>query len=304
MRDTQLLIVGAGAAGLACAKSAYAAGLRDIVVADCAERPGGILPQCLHTGFGETLYGREMSGPELLARLMEAFPREICLCLNTTVLRLNPDRTALLSAPEGVETVRFRQLILATGCRERSIWSLPVAGTRPSGVMTAGLAQQLINLDGAQIGGRTVIVGSGDVGLVMAGRLAELGRKPLAIIEQQACIGGLARNRRRFAEAYEIPVMLRSEIIEIHGARELCGVTVRHTDTGATENLPCDTLITALGMIPEQSLLKPLYRGTSLPDWVQLAGNCDFVHDIVDRVLRTGETVGASAAERIRKRKA
>ena len=300
MTETELLIVGAGAAGLGCARSACAAGLSSVLAVDSAERLGGILPQCLHKGFGLQRFGTELTGPEFLERLRETLPQSLDLRLETTVIRVFPDRTALISSPVALERVRFRELIWATGCREKSIWSLPLAGTRPAGVLSAGLAQQLVNLEGICIGERIVVLGSGDVGLVMAGRFAELGKKPLAIIEKRPQLGGLVRNRKRYVEQYDIPVLLNTEVEELHGGKTLSGVTLRHTDTDEREYISCDTLITALGLIPEQTLLDGLREDGRLPDWVQLAGNCDYVHDMADAVLRDADEIGARAALRIR----
>lgn len=296
MTEVDILIIGAGAAGLSCGKSAIAAGAGKVLIVDTAPRLGGILPQCLHRGFGLQCYGEEMNGKDFLDRMVSELPEELDIWLSTTVLSVSADKTALLSSAKGLETVHFRQLILATGCREVSLWSLGIGGTRPRGVFPAGLAQQLINLDSVDIGEKIVILGSGDVGLVMAGRFAELGKKPLCIIELKPQLGGLVRNQKRYIYSNIIPVMLSSTVTELHGDKLLTGITVCHLDSGEPEEIECDTLITALGLIPDRSLITPLMTDGLAPSWIHFAGNCDFVHDIVDRVLRNGEQLGNQAA--------
>ncbi len=296
MRDTDVFIIGAGAAGLACAKSAYDAGAKNVLIADTADKVGGILPQCLHKGFGALAFGKELTGPEFLAELLKTVPDSAEILLETTVLKINPDKTAMISSENGIETVKFRSLIMACGCREKTIWSTPVTGTRPTGVYTAGLVQQLVNLQGADIGDDALIVGSGDVGLVMAGRLCELGKKPLAIIEKEMRLGGLARNIRRFVEKNEIPVLTNTRISEIHGRDMLEGVTLENLIMHEKKFFACKTLITAIGMIPEQSLLNGLRGEKGLPNWVQLCGNCDHIHELVDKVLNDAGKIGRQAA--------
>ena len=296
MDNVEILVVGAGAAGLQCARSAYESGARSVLLADSSKRVGGILPQCLHTGFGISLFGQSLTGPEFLSRLLKGFAPGVEQSLQTMVTDLAADRTARLVSPCGIRTVSFRRLVLACGCRERSIYSLPVSGTRPAGVFTAGLAQQLVNLDGVDIGDNIVILGSGDIGLVMAGRFAELGKKVVAVVEQKPSLGGLLRNQQRFIRANNIPVITLSTVDELHGGERICGVTVRHLDSGAREYLPCGTLVTALGLIPDRSLLDGISEDGSLPSWVSLAGNCSFVHDIVDRVVREADALGKQIA--------
>ncbi len=301
MISTELLIVGAGAAGLSCAIGAAREGISEIVIADALTCPGGILPQCLHRGFGLSMYGREMTGPEFLAELLKDMPSHIDLQMETMVNGISRDRTAVLYSKNGPEKISFRYLIIAAGCREKSFYSIPVAGTRPAGVLSAGLAQQLVNLKNADIGERIVILGSGDIGLVMAGRFAELGKTPVAVIEQKEKMGGLARNQHRYIEANHIPVITKATVDEVHGYPHLTGVTVKHLDDGRREFIPCDTLITALGLIPEKTLAAGLYENGCAPDWLAYSGNSDFVHEIVDGVVRDGLKAGKEAAEYLRK---
>ena len=302
MISTELLIVGAGAAGLSCAAGAAKAGVSEIVIADTLSVPGGILPQCLHRGFGLSLYGREMTGPEFLEEILKDIPADLDLRMETTVSGISEDRTALLCSRGGLEKISFRCLVIAAGCREKSLYSIPVAGTRPAGVFSAGLAQQLVNLNKADIGERIVLLGSGDIGLVMAGRFAELGKPPVVVIEQKEKMGGLARNQHRYIEANHIPVITKATIDEIHGYPHLTGVTVHHLDDGQREFIPCDTLITALGLIPEKTLAAGITENGCVPDWLAYSGNSDFVHEIVDSVVREGMETGKKAAEYLGKR--
>ena len=195
---TELLIVGAGAAGMTAALSAWDSGCRDILLVDRRERPGGILLQCLHEGFGLARYGAELTGPDYLARLVRRIETTgVRLALGTELLRLTEDRVALLSGRRGLTELRFDRLILSTGCREKSIGSLPVAGTRPAGVFTAGQAQEMMNLRGQELGDEVLILGSGDLGLIMARQLVQAGKHVIAVVEKEEHYGGLARNFHR-----------------------------------------------------------------------------------------------------------
>ena len=301
MERCDILIVGAGAAGMAAALGAAEAGASRILLLDRAERPGGILPQCIHSGFGLHRFHEDLRGPEYAARYAAMLAAEpaIELRLGTTVLSLSGDRTALLSSRAGLERVAFARCLLCCGAREKPIGALNIAGTRPAGIFTAGQAQALVNLGGYDVGRRIVILGSGDIGMIMARRFALLGREVAALVEQSAALGGLARNRRQCVEAFHIPVRLRSTVTEIHGMPRIAGVTLRDLDSGAEELLPCDTLVTAVGLIPERELEKPLLRGGQPPDWLAFAGNCAHIHEIVDSVSEEAQALGAAAAQAI-----
>ena len=295
MEHCELLIVGAGAAGLAAAEGAWSAGCRDIVVADRASRPGGILPQCVHRGFGLSTFGQELTGPEYAARIMERLNATgVRLLMETEVLSVTKERRAVLSWRVGLAEYGFDKLILAAGCRERAIGSLPVAGTRPAGVFTAGQAQELINLRHQELADHVLIMGSGDLGMIMARRFTLEGLSVDALIEQERHYGGMARNYHRCILPYSIPILYRTTVTEIHGEGRIRGVTLLNLDSGAREYVPCGTLITALGIIPERELL----RGLGNPDWLFLAGNCSRVHDIVDSAVAEAEAVGKKAAGR------
>lgn len=289
----ELLIVGAGVAGMSAALSAWEAGCRDILLADRRETPGGILPQCLHEGFGLAQYGAELTGPDYALRIAERLKQTgVRLALGTEVLSVGADRTALLSSRRGLTELRFARLILASGCRERSIGSLPVAGTRPAGIFTAGQAQEMMNLRGQDIGREILILGSGDLGLIMTRQFTLAGKHVIAVVEKEAHVGGMARNYHRCIEPYRIPVLCRTTVTEIHGMGRISGVTLRHLDSGWEEQIRCDTLITALGLIPERELL----RGLGDPDWLFLAGNCRRVHDLADSAAAEAGRIGKEAS--------
>ncbi|MBR4473934.1 MAG: FAD-dependent oxidoreductase [Oscillospiraceae bacterium] len=286
---TELLIVGAGAAGIAAALSAWEAGCRDILLTDRRECTGGILPQCLHEGFGLAQYGAELTGPDYTDRITERLEHTgVRLVLGTEVLTIRGDKTALLSDRSGLTELHFERLILASGCRERTIGSLPVAGTRPAGIFTAGQVQEMMNLRGQNIGQEVLILGSGDLGLIMARQFVLTGKHVIAVVEKESRYGSMARNYHRCIVPYHIPILYRTTVAAIHGEGRISGVTLRHLDSGAEERLACDTLVTALGLIPERELV----RGLGEPDWLFLAGNCHRVHDLVDSAVAEAEAIG------------
>ena len=282
---TDILIIGAGAAGMAAVLAAEKKGYQKILLAERKETPGGVLLQCTHRGFGLRYFREDLTGIEYADRFRRMLEKSCAKILNRTmVLQLYQDRTALLAGKDGLTRVCFEKCIMATGCRERTIQSLPVGGTRPSGIMTCGTAQKLMNIDKLEIGDEIVILGTGDVGQIVARDLIKKGRKVLAMIEQNDVPGGLKRNQEQCLKAFSIPVMLKTQITGICGSGRIEGVIVRHLDTEAEEFLPCRTLLTAIGMIPEREAAGKLLEGASLPDWFYLVGNCDHVHDIVDSV--------------------
>ena len=284
-----VLIIGGGAAGMAAALAARRRGYRRILIAERNKELGGVLLQCTHTGFGLGYYREDLTGIEY-ARRFRSLLREsgADIFTGTSVIRIFPDRSALLSGAGGVFQVAYRKCVLASGCREKTIWSQDVAGSRPAGIMTCGTAQKLINVDGLDVGNEIVIAGTGDVGQVMAGQLAASGVHVIAMIEKEDRPGGRRRNRERFLEAYDIPVVLRSVITRIVGSRRIEGVLVRNLDSGGETFLACDTLLTAIGMIPDRQLLEDCFPDSGVPDWVLPVGNCDYVHDVVDGVTLDG----------------
>lgn len=282
MEYFDILIIGGGAAGIAAAKEAAGA---KVLLVDSKNALGGVLLQCTHLGFG-----KNKSGIQYAADLLLDFPKEITLALNTTVLSVSEDRTALLSGREfGGKTVAFSQLILATGCREIPMGALPIGGTRPKGIYTAGQMQEMMNLHGIVPEGPVVILGSGDLGLIMARQLAEVGLAVTMVEKKNQC-GGMARNQR---------------CLEEHPIRLLCGDTIREVQgyphitgcvTAKGEKLPCKTLLIAAGLIPERELVTHLGN----PEWLHICGNCRTVHPMVEAVVNEGKQAGSSALKHMR----
>lgn len=293
MRHCELLIVGAGAAGISAATSAWDAGCRDIVLVDRGELPGGVLLQCLHKGFGLAACGEELTGPDYAHRLAEKLNSTgVRFLPGRSVISVEKEKTALLSGRKGCEALSFDRMILASGCREKTIGALSVGGARPAGIFTAGQAQECVNLRHQDIGNNILILGGGDLGMIMARRFTLEGKRVVGVVEQEERCTGMARNYRRCIEAYHIPVIYRSTVTEIHGEGRICGVTISRLDSGEREYIPCDTLVTALGLIPERELVQKLGE----PDWLYLAGNCRRVHDIADSAAAEAEKVGREAA--------
>ena len=298
MERTELLIIGAGAAGISAASAAWDAGCRDIILTDRLPYPGGVLPQCLHEGFGLAAFGKELTGPAYAEKLSEYLAQTgVRFLPEREVLAVTKEKTAVLSSSGGIEQTRFERLILATGSRERAVGSLPLAGTRPAGIFTAGQAQEMINLRHWQLGRHVVILGSGDLGMILARRFILEGKQVLAVLEQNAHYGGMARNFHRCIEAYHIPIFYRRTIREIHGMPRITGVTVENLDSGERELLPCDTLVTAVGLIPERELI----RGLEDEAWLSLAGNCSRVHDLADSAAAEGAKIGRDVGSQLLK---
>ena len=294
VKKTDILIVGGGAAGMAAALSAAKRG-KHVLLTDRNPYLGGVLPQCIHHGFGNGYFGEDITGPEYARRFtgqIERSPVEVMT--DTMVIRLNEDKTALLSGVNGLITVVFDHCILATGCRERPLGALPTGGTRPAGIFTAGQAQKLVNLGGYDVGERIVILGSGDIGQIMARRFSLLGKTVVAMIEIRDALGGMARNQKECIQAFHIPVILSATVDEVLGTGRIEGVMVRHLSDGRRERLSCDTLVTALGLIPERDLVRHLEQNGKYPSWLSLCGNCEHVHEIVDSVTMQAQRLGAS----------
>lgn len=285
MEHFDILVIGAGAAGIAAAKAAHKAGCKRILLVDRKQKMGGVLLQCAHHGFGLNL-----SGSEYTEKLVEGFPKGISWCPNTTVLSVAEDKTAILSGPDiGQKAVAFQQLVLAAGCREIPIGALSIAGTRPKGIYTAGQMQEMMNLYGYIPEGPAVILGSGDLGLVMAKHLAEKGIV-VTLVEQKDSCGGMARNQRCLKE-YPIQLLCGDTIAEVQGYPYITGCI---TEKG--EQLPCKTLLIAAGLRPERELV----FGLGNPDWLHLCGNCNRVHPMVEAVVNEGKQAGITAYRNIR----
>lgn len=297
MEHVDILVIGGGAAGMAAALAAAERG-RGVLLAEAEGDLGGVLRQCHHRGFGWDPSGGELTGPAYAGRLIARLERSgVRVRVGTCALRLDRDRTALLSSRGWLGRIAFDRCVLAVGCRERTIGALPVAGTRPAGIFTAGQAQKLANLGHYSVGDRIVILGSGDVGQIMARQFVQEGKQVAAIVEQKPELGGLFRNRRACVAAYHIPVLLRTTIDEIHGEGRISGVTLRELETDRRRELACDTLVTALGLIPDRRLCRPLMENGALPEWLKLCGNCSYVHDMVGRVTREAALLGAALGE-------
>ena len=289
---SDILVIGGGAAGMAAAAGAAAEGA-SVLLVDERPQPGGILPQCIHKGFGRGFYGQDLTGPDYCEKEVQRFSASgasYLLCARAEELR--SDRTALISAPEGLYECSFRQCVLATGCREKNLYSLEISGTRPEGIFTAGEAQEMLNLGHYDIGKRVVILGSGDIGQIIARRLVVTGRVVAAMAEMNDQLGGMKRNHKECIEDYHIPVILRSTVTKVHGYPRLTGVTLLHLDTGMEEVISCDTLITALGLVPETSIADHLKKNGEFPNWLHLCGNADYVHEIVDSITTSGLRLG------------
>lgn len=290
--STDLLVIGGGAAGLSAALSAAEQG-QSVLLAERETELGGILNQCHHQGFGRGQFGDGLTGPAYARELIRPVERSaIRVQTGMTALQIYPDRLALFSGREGLLRVRFLRCILAVGCRERTIASLPMAGTRPSGVFTAGTAQKLMNIGRYSIGTEVIILGSGDIGQIMARHLVLTGKHVVAMIEQNDAPGGLLRNQKECLEAYRIPVVLGTTVDELLGVGRISGVMARELKTGRRWPISCDTLITALGLIPDQALCEPLIKAGALPRWLKLAGNCSYVHDMVESVIKEAAALG------------
>lgn len=298
-----IFITGTGAAGMAAALSACHEGA-DVILAEHDDLPGGILNRCIHQGFGLGYFGEDLTGQEYAARFRDRLrSSDVRLFTGTTVLSVSDDRTALMTSADGLHQVHFSACILASGSTERNLSSIPVAGTRPAGVLTAGCLQGMMNLGGyTETGDHIVILGSGNVGQIMGRQLIRAGKTVIAMIEQEEHPGGLARNHRECIEAYHIPLRLHSTITEIHGTDHISAVTVKDLHSGKTEILKCDTLITALGLIPDRSPAAGLYRNGTFPGWLSLCGNCDTIYDIADSLTAQAEQTGKRVCRSLSRR--
>lgn len=282
MEHYDILIVGGGAAGIAAAKACIGA---KVLLADRRPELGGVLLQCTHRGFG-----KNKTGSEYAAKLIREFPETVTLALNTTVLSVSENNTAMLSGKTfGRKEISFSQLILAAGCREIPAGALPIAGTRPKGIFTAGQMQERMNLHGFMPEGPVVILGSGDLGLIMAKQLAQAGLS-VTMVEKGRYCGGMIRNQRCLEE-FPIRLICADTIARIHGEKNICGCT---TENG--EYLPCKTLLIAVGLRPERELVETLGH----PDWLHICGNCNTVHPMVEMVVVEGEQAGIAAMENLR----
>lgn len=317
MKEYELVIIGGGPAGLAAAVAAREAGIQDVLILERDNELGGILNQCIHNGFGLHTFKEELTGPEYAGRFIEQVKAlEIPYKLDTMVLDLAADKTVTaMNREDGLFQLHPKAVILAMGCRERPRGALNIPGFRPAGIYTAGTAQRLVNMEGMMPGRKVVILGSGDIGLIMARRMTLEGAEVKVVAELMPYSGGLKRNIVQCLDDYGIPLKLSHTVVDIQGKKRVEGVTLAQVENGrpipgTEEQYECDTLLLSCGLIPENELsrsanvaLSPLTNGplvgedlqTNVPG-VFAAGNVLHVHDLVDFVSEEAAAAGRHAA--------
>lgn len=317
-----LVIIGGGPAGMSAAIAAFECGIKDILILERDQHLGGILQQCIHNGFGLHKFGEELTGPEYAWKYEEKIKSlGIEFKLNTMVLNLTKNKIiTATNSQDGIFEIKAKAVILAMGCRERSKGALNIAGSRPSGIYSAGTAQKFVNSKGYLPGKNVVILGSGDIGLIMARRMTLEGAKVNAVCELMPYSSGLARNIEQCLNDFNIPLLLSHTVVKIHGKERLEGVTIAQVDENkkpikkTNRFIPCDTLLLSVGLIPENELSKSADidisditngaivdqdRQTSI-DGVFSCGNVLHVHDLVDFVSQEAEIAGKAAASYIK----
>lgn len=313
-----IVIVGGGPAGLSAALSAKENGAESILVLERDKELGGILNQCIHNGFGLHTFQEELTGPEYAARFIEKLKEaQIAYKLDTMVISISSDKVVTaMNGKDGILTIQAKAVILAMGCRERSRGALNIPGYRPAGVYSAGTAQRLVNIEGLLPGREAVILGSGDIGLIMARRLTLEGAKVKVVVELLPYSGGLKRNIVQCLDDFNIPLKLSHTVVDIDGKDRVKGVTIAQVDQdrkpipGTEQYYACDTLLLSCGLIPENELSQELgvaiHPATSGPrvdesfqtsvEGVFACGNVLHVHDLVDFVSKEAEAAGRHAA--------
>ena len=317
MKKVDVLIVGGGPAGLAAAVELYRKNIKNILIVERENHLGGILKQCIHDGFGLTRFGETLSGPEYAKRFIDQVEElQIPYLTDAAVTGISGDKVVTVVSRNGLEKYQAKAVILTMGCRERTRGALGIPGERPAGVFTAGVAQSYINLHNTMVGKEVVILGSGDIGMIMARRMTLEGAHVKAVFEIMPYPSGLPRNIEQCLNDYGIPLYLSHTVTDIHGKTRLEGITVSKVDEnlkpvpGTEQEIACDTLILSVGLIPENELsidagveLDPRTRGavvdenfqTSVPG-IFAAGNVLHVHDLVDFVSMEAESLADSAA--------
>ena len=325
VKYVDVLVIGAGPAGMAAAIAAKEAGIENLLVLEREQNMGGILRQCIHNGFGLHRFKEELTGPEYAQRDIDKVNElGIEVRTGTTVLSIDEDRfVTAVSREKGIQLFEAGAIILAMGCRERPRGALATPGTRCAGIYSAGTAQKFVNLEGYMPGKRCVILGSGDIGLIMARRMTLQGAKVLACVELMPYSSGLNRNIVQCLQDYDIPLYLSHTVIDIQGKDRLSGVTVAEVDAnrqpipGTEKHFDCDTLLLSVGLIPENELtemahveMSPLTSGAIVDDSLQTSkegifacGNVLHVHDLVDFVSAESFKAGKAAAEYVQGKK-
>mgnify|MGYP000211771374 FL=1 len=322
MKTWDVVVIGGGPAGLAAAAAARKQGIEDVLILERDQMLGGILNQCIHNGFGLHTFKEELTGPEYADRFIKVVEElKIPYDLNTMVLSISKDKqVTYMKREEGLVTIQAKTVVLAMGCRERSRGALNIPGFRPAGVYSAGTAQRLTNMEGKKVGREVVILGSGDIGLIMARRMTLEGAKVKVVAELMPYSGGLKRNIVQCLNDYGIPLKLSHTVVEIHGKERVTGITLAQVDDhrkpipGTEEYYSCDTLLLSVGLIPENELTRGLgadvsrvtsgpevndHLETSVPG-VFACGNVLHVHDLVDYVSEEAAMAGQAAAEYVK----
>jgi len=317
-----LIVIGAGPAGLASAIKAKESGIEKVMIIERGEYLGGLLDQCIHTGFGLQYFKEDLTGPEYARRFIEKMrDLRINVLLESMVLRIESDKKVTFSNKEGIHSFNAKSIMLAMGCRERPRESLRIPGTRPSGIFSAGTAQRYVNVDGYIPGREFVILGSGDVGMIMGRRLSIEGAEVKAVVEILPWIGGLIRNEVQCLRDFNIPLYLSHTVCQIHGRNRVSGVTIAEVDgnsnpiAGTEKKIDCDTLLISAGLIPENELsrsagikIDPVTKGPIVNEILETStagifacGNVLHVHDLVDNVTLEAEKAGINAAAYVTK---
>ena len=315
----KIVIIGGGPAGLAAAVSAYDNGEKDILILERDSLLGGILNQCIHNGFGLHTFKEELTGPEYAARFIEEVnKRGIEAMLQTIVIDVSKDKViTAMSKDKGIFTIEAESIILAMGCRERPRGALNTPGYRPAGIYSAGTAQRYVNIEGKLPGKEVVILGSGDIGLIMARRMTLEGAHVKAVCELMPYSGGLKRNIVQCLDDFGIPLKLSTTVVDIKGKDRVTSITIAKVDEknqpvkGTEEEIPCDTLLLSCGLLPENELsdkmgveLSPVTGGAKVDESLETSiegvfacGNVLHVHDLVDFVSKEASEAGKHAAE-------